>query len=239
MCVVRLDKYLADMGTGSRSDLKKAIRDGRAAVNGRPVRDPGSRVADTDTVTFDGRPVAYQEYEYYMLNKPAGVISASEDPSQETVVDLLGGMRRRDLFPVGRLDKDTEGLLLISNDGQLAHQLLSPRKHVDKVYLVRVEGRLSGEDVRAFAEGLRVDETLTALPAELRIIAAGDTSEAEVTIREGKFHQIKRMFAALGKEVTYLKRLSMGPLTLDPVLKPGESRRLTAEEIAMLKNCSG
>ena len=232
---MRLDKYLADMGMGSRSDLKKAIRGGKVLLNGQVERDPGAKVTRDDSVIMDGVPVAYEACEYYMLNKPPGVISASEDPSQKTVVDLLDARRRKDLFPVGRLDKDTEGLLLITNDGQLAHRLLAPGKHVDKVYQVRVEGSLSDTDVRAFAEGLRVDDSLTALPARLSILSSGTVSEAEVTIHEGKFHQIKRMFAALGKEVVYLKRMSMGPLVLDPALAPGESRKLTPEEIAMLK----
>ncbi len=234
---MRLDKFLADMNVGNRSELKKDIRKGRVSVNGMPVRDPGLQLQASDTVTYDGRPVQYEQYVYYMLHKPAGVISASEDKKQQTVIDLLQDPARKDLFPVGRLDKDTEGLLLITNDGDLAHRLLSPKKHVDKLYFARVSGMVTGEDVDRFAAGLTVDESLTALPAVLKVLsAAPDGSEVEVTIREGKFHQIKRMFQAVGKEVLYLKRLSMGPLVLDETLKAGESRRLTPAEIQMLKS---
>ena len=166
-----------------------------------------------------------------MLNKPAGVISASEDPRQKTVIDLIDGQHRQDLYPVGRLDKDTEGLLLITNDGELTHRLLSPKKHVDKVYYARIKGRMTEADVTAFRQGLQVDAELKALPAELKILSSGEDSEVEVTIREGKFHQIKRMFQAVGKEVAYLKRLSMGSLRLDPELDLGQYRRLTDEEL--------
>ena len=175
-----------------------------------------------------------------MLNKPAGVISASEDSRQTTVVDLIEDRKRKDLFPVGRLDKDTVGLLMITNDGDLSHRLLSPRFHVDKVYYARIAGAVTESDVKAFADGLKIDDTLTALPAKLEILsvtAAPDpVSEIEVTIREGKFHQIKRMFAARGMEVVYLKRLSMGPLVLDPGLEEGEYRPLTDEEVTVLKS---
>ena len=162
------------------------------------------------------------------MNKPAGVISATEDTRDRTVLDLLEGQQRKDLFPVGRLDRDTEGLLLITNDGELAHRLLSPRNHVDKVYFARLDAPVGETECRLFAEGLKVDETLTAMPAALEILEPGN--EVKVTIREGKFHQIKRMFAAVGREVLYLKRLSMGPLALDGSLPPGAYRRLTEEE---------
>ena len=231
---MRLDKYLADMGVDKRSELKKGIRGGRAAVDGRVIRDPGYAVPEKAAVTYDGHPVLYEKNVYYMLNKPAGVISASEDPRQKTVIDLIDGQHRQDLYPVGRLDKDTEGLLLITNDGDLTHRLLSPKKHVDKVYYARIKGRVTEEDVTAFRQGLQVDAELKALPAELKILSSGEDSEVEVTIREGKFHQIKRMFQAVGKEVTYLKRLSMGSLRLDPELGLGQSRMLTDEELAGL-----
>lgn len=236
---MRLDKFLSDMGVGSRSELKRSIRKGLVTVNGQVQKDPGADVDTTSEISFDGNPVLYQSFEYYMMNKPAGVISASEDKRQKTVLDLMDSRKRKDLFPAGRLDRDTEGLLLITNDGQLAHRLLSPKHHVDKCYFVRVSGALGEEDVQRFADGIPYDEALTAMPAKLRILESGtDFSTAETTIQEGKFHQIKKMFAALGngREVVYLKRLSMGPLTLDPDLAPGEYRALTEEELAALKS---
>ena len=236
---MRLDKFLSDMGVGSRSELKRSIRKGLVTVNGQVQKDPGADVDTTSEISFDGNPVLYQSFEYYMMNKPAGVISASEDKRQKTVLDLMDSRKRKDLFPAGRLDRDTEGLLLITNDGQLAHRLLSPKHHVDKCYFVRVSGTLGEADVQRFADGIPYDEALTAMPAKLRILESGtDFSTAETTIQEGKFHQIKKMFAALGngREVVYLKRLSMGPLTLDPDLAPGEYRALTEEELAALKS---
>ena len=232
---MRLDKLLADMNLGTRKDLKQEIRRGDVLVNGAPVKDPGFSVDGSEEILWKGKRVRYAAYEYYLLNKPAGVISASEDPKQETVLDLLGADRRRDLFPVGRLDKDTVGLLLITNDGDLAHQLLSPKKHVDKTYYALVAGRVTQEDVDAFREGFDVDESLHSLPARLEILS---DSEVKVTIREGKFHQIKRMFQARGMEVLYLKRLSMGPLSLDPDLPEGSFRTLTEEELAALRSCT-
>lgn len=234
---LRLDRYLADMGAGTRSELKKGIRAGLALVNGKAEKDPGRKVTEEDTVSFRGREIAHEKYVYYMLHKPAGVISATEDRRQKTVLDLIEEEdMRRDLFPVGRLDRDTEGLLLITNDGDLAHALLSPSRHVDKVYLAEVDGPLGEEDEKAFGEGLQVEEGFRALPARLEVRnSSPDRSSALVTIREGKFHQIKRMFKARGREVTYLKRLSMGPLDLDENLLPGQWRRLTKEEILSLK----
>ena len=232
---LRLDKYLADMGLGTRSEVKQAVRKGRVQVNGQTVREPEYKTdTETDQVWFNGQPVAYREYEYYMLNKPAGVISASEDPRERCVVDLIESRKRKDLFPVGRLDKDTEGLLLITNDGGLAHRLLSPKKHVDKVYYARVQGRVTQEDAELFRRGVDIGEKKQTLPAELRILNAGEISEIELTIREGKFHQVKRMFHAAGKEVLYLKRLQMGPLRLDESLKPGEYRTLNTQELDIL-----
>ncbi len=232
---LRLDKYLADMGLGTRSEVKQAVRKGRVQVNGQTVREPEYKTeTETDQVWFDGQPAAYREYEYYMLNKPAGVISASEDPRERCVVDLIESRKRKDLFPVGRLDKDTEGLLLITNDGGLAHRLLSPKKHVDKVYYARVQGRVTQEDAELFRRGVDIGEKKQTLPAELRILNAGEISEIELTIREGKFHQVKRMFHAAGKEVLYLKRLQMGPLRLDESLKPGEYRTLNTQELDIL-----
>lgn len=235
---MRLDKFLSDMGAGTRSELKKDIRKGNVSVDGVVVKDAGFSVSSTSRVIYKGVVIGYDEYEYYMLNKPAGIISASEDDREPTVVDLITGLKRKDLFPVGRLDRDTEGLLLITNDGALAHRLLSPKHHVDKVYYVKVSGILTDSDVDLFGEGLVLTDGLECLPADLKIISASDEeyeSEAEITIREGKFHQVKRMFSSVGAEVIYLKRLSMGPLKLDPALAPGEYRPLTPEELSSLK----
>lgn len=234
---MRLDKYLGNMGEGTRSELKKQIRSGNAKVNGNTVTDPGFHVSEGDSVRFAGHEVGYRKYDYYMLNKPSGVISASRDPKAETVVDLIDTNKRKGLFPVGRLDIDTEGLLLITNDGALAHRLLSPAHHVDKVYLARVKGKVTENEVKRFAEGISLSD-FTADPAGLEILAAGDISEVRVTIHEGKFHQIKRMFGACEMKVLSLKRMKFGSLELDPVLEPGQWRELTGEEIKGLQNCS-
>ncbi len=233
--MIRLDKFLADMGVGTRSELKKAIRAGRVKIDGVIAKKPEEKVdTDKQVVTFDDKVIGYQEYEYYMLHKPAGVVSATKDPKEKTVLDLITGTRRKDLFPVGRLDKDTEGLLLITNDGNLSHRLLTPGKHVDKTYYARIEGRVTDEDVDAFKAGLDIkDETLT-MPAKLVIIASGDVSEIEITIQEGRYHQVKRMFEAVGKKVIYLKRLSMGSLILDETLEKGAFRPLTEKELDKL-----
>ena len=324
---MRLDKFLADMGVGTRSDLKKAIRKSLVTVNGAVEKDPGAQVSAEDRICFDGAEIRYAEQQYYMLHKPAGVLSASEDRRQTTVVDLIrdaastdasaanasaadhyaaGGhdtttavestasghddgsiarstedeLVRKDLFPVGRLDKDTEGLLIITNDGPLAHQLLVPKHHIDKTYYAIVTGTITEDDQRAFTRGIRYDEKLTALPATLRVLSTGKTvaalrralgftatserllrtrlagpafigaeepaditddtlvSEVEITIQEGKFHQIKKMVKALpgGKEILYLRRITMGALRLDPALAPGEFRKLSESEVRILKD---
>ena len=324
---MRLDKFLADMGVGTRSDLKKAIRKSLVTVNGAVEKDPGAQVSAEDRIFFDGAEIRYAEQQYYMLHKPAGVLSASEDRRQTTVVDLIrdaastdasaanasaadhhaagghdtttavesaaGGhddgsiarstedeLVRKDLFPVGRLDKDTEGLLIITNDGPLAHQLLVPKHHIDKTYYAIVTGTITEDDQRAFTRGIRYDEKLTALPATLRVLSTGKTvaalrralgftatserllrtrlagpafigaeepaditdntlvSEVEITIQEGKFHQIKKMVKALpgGKEILYLRRITMGALRLDPALAPGEFRKLSESEVRILKD---
>ena len=229
---MRLDKYLTEMGIGSRSEVKQGIRKGFARVNGETAVRPEFKVDEKDRVTWKGTPVDFVAYEYIMLNKPAGVVSATEDKRDRTVLDLVKDARRKDLFPVGRLDKDTEGLLLLTNDGKLAHRLLSPKHHVAKVYYDRVQGVMTEADVQRFKEGFAVDDELTALPAELEILSVceGDTCEIRLKIFEGKFHQVKRMVQAAGKEVLYLKRLSMGPLVLDAALAPGEYRSLTEKE---------
>lgn len=313
---MRLDKFLADMGVGSRSDLKKAIRKSLVTVNGAVEKDPGAQVSAEDRICFDGAEIRYAEQQYYMLYKPAGVLSASEDRRQTTVVDLIrdaastdasvanasaadhhatGGhddgsiarstedaLVRKDLFPVGRLDKDTEGLLIITNDGPLAHQLLVPKHHIDKTYYAIVTGTITEDDQRAFTRGIRYDEKLTALPATLRVLSTGKTvaelrralgftatserllrtrlagpafvgaeepaditddtlvSEVEITIQEGKFHQIKKMVKALPgeKEILYLRRITMGALRLDPALAPGEFRKLRQDEIQILRDAT-
>ena len=232
---LRLDKYLSEIGLGTRSEVKKAIQKGLVQVNTQFVQKPEYKVdTEKDQVMFSGKLAVYVEYEYYMLNKPAGVISASTDSRERCVVDLILSRRRKDLFPVGRLDKDTEGLLLITNDGGLAHRLLSPKKHVDKVYYARIQGRVTQEDVAAFRQGVDIGEEKRTLPAGLLILTSKEVSEVELTIQEGKFHQVKRMFQAVDKEVLYLKRLQMGPLVLDATLKPGEYRTLNRNELDML-----
>ena len=231
---MRLDKYLAEMGAGTRKEIGKAVRAGRVTVNGQTSKNAAMQVTAEDEVRLDGASIAYEEYVYYMLNKPAGVISATEDLRERTVLDLIRDRQRKGLFPVGRLDKDTEGLLLITNDGALAHRLLSPKHHVDKVYYARLDGPVGEAEKALFAQGLKVDDTLTALPADLEILTPA--TEVRVTIREGKFHQVKRMFEAVGREVLYLQRLSMGPLILDESLPKGGYRRLTEEEESAIMN---
>lgn len=232
--MMRLDKYLAEMGVGTRQEVKRQIRQGKVTVNGTVVKAADTKIDETsDEVTICGRNISYVSYEYYMLNKPAGVVSATEDRRDTTVIDLIKEKKRKDLFPVGRLDKDTEGLLLITNDGDLAHRLLAPKKHVDKVYYAKIDGMVTEEDVKRFAEGIDIgaEEEEMTRPAKLDIMKSAEESEIRLTIHEGKFHQVKRMFLAVGKEVTYLKRERMGTLCLDENLKPGEYRLLTEEEI--------
>lgn len=235
LLMIRLDKYLADMSIGTRQEVKKYIRQGRVKINEDIIKKPEYKIReDEDKITFDGAPVAYETFEYYMLNKPAGVISATEDKRDKTVLDLIKEKKRKDLFPVGRLDKDTEGLLLITNDGALAHRLLSPKKHVDKCYYAKISGGVTEEDVRVFKERINIgtqEEPEWTMPAELKILEKGTVSRIRLTIREGKYHQVKRMFLAVGKEVVYLKRERMGALVLDEELAPGEYRKLTDSEL--------
>lgn len=233
--MIRLDKYLADMGVGTRAEVKKYIRQGKVKIDGLVVKSPEEKVdIENQKVSYLDQPVGYQTFEYYMLNKPAGVISATTDAKEKTVIDLITDKKRKDLFPVGRLDKDTEGLLLITNDGELAHRLLSPKKHVDKVYYAKVNGVVTEADVKVFAEGVSLGQGEMAKPAVLEIIASDDISEVRLTIQEGKFHQVKRMFLSVEKEVIYLKRLSMGSLILDEDLPLGSYRPLKAEELEQL-----
>ncbi len=233
--MIRLDKYLADMGVGTRAEVKKYVRQGKVKIDGRVVKSPEEKVdVEIQTVSYLDQLVTYKTFEYYMLNKPAGVISAATDTREKTVVDLIEEKKRKDLFPVGRLDKDTEGLLLITNDGELAHRLLSPKRHVDKVYYAKVKGVVTEKDVKAFSEGMSLGQGEMAKPAALEILTSDEISEIRLTIQEGKFHQVKRMFQSVGKEVVYLKRLSMGTLVLDESLPLGAYRRLTREEIEQL-----
>ncbi len=232
--MLRLDKYLADMGKGTRKEIKKKIQKGLVLVDGKVVKEPERKVdPDAQEVSLEGKVVAYAVFSYLMLNKPAGVVSATQDSKEKTVLDLIKGEKRKDLFPVGRLDKDTVGLLLLTNDGELAHRLLSPAKHVDKVYFARVKGLVDKQDVELFATGVDIGDEKPCLPAELtvkRLDPESGESEVEICIREGRFHQVKRMFQAVGKEVLFLKRLKMGELCLDECLNPGEYRELTEEE---------
>lgn len=243
---VRLDRFLAEMGHGSRSQIKDMAKKGRIQVNGQVVKATDLKVRpDFDQVTVDGAAAKYAVMEYYMLNKPQGVVSARTDSRYETVVELIGEALRSDLFPVGRLDVDTEGLLLITNDGDLAHNLLSPRKHVDKVYMARLSGILPEDAAKRLEHGLLLEDGTRALPARLSFGQEGPPkaengfTEVFLTIREGKSHQVKRMFEMLGCHVVYLKRLSMGSLVLDPDLGPGEYRTLREDEIRMLKGARG
>lgn len=238
---IRLDRFLAEMKQGTRSQVKEMIRKGRVLVDGTVCRESDRKIFPDETrVTLDGQPVGWADTEYYMLNKPQGVVSATEDGRYQTVIDLIDEAKRKDLFPVGRLDIDTEGLLLITNDGALAHELLAPKKHVDKVYFARVKGTLKEGIEARFQAGLTLTDGTPVRPAELVIEkkwndAGEDLCEARLTIHEGKFHQVKRMFEAEGGEVIYLKRLSMGPLVLDEALATGEYRALTEDEIRALK----
>ncbi len=236
MSLERIDKLLASTGRWSRKEVKQLLRQGRVLVNGRPAARPEEKAdPEAGDILVDGERVACGGFVYVMLHKPAGLLSATEDPRQPTVMQLLPPpLRRRGLFPVGRLDKDTTGLLLLTDDGALAHALLSPKRHVDKVYLAQVEGRVDAQDAAALAGGLVLGGGLRCLPAGLEPL--GDGSRCLVTLREGKYHQVKRMLAARGKPVLALKRLSMGPLTLDGKLEPGQWRYLTPFEVAQLKN---
>lgn len=239
---VRLDKFLADAGAGTRSEVKKLIQKGQVQVNGETARRPEQKVQpDTDQVSLLGEMLgAQEEFVYYLLHKPAGCVSATEDQREKTVMEYIPS-KRKGLFPVGRLDKDTEGLLLITDDGALAHELLSPKKHVEKTYFAKVSGIVTEEDVRKIEQGVDIGEEKLTLPASLKILRTvddqeeGPYSEIHLTICEGKFHQVKRMMEAVGKKVLYLKRISMGPLVLPEDLEKGQCRPLTKEEVISLK----
>lgn len=233
----RLDKIIASTGRWSRREAKELARRGLVSVDGAAVRSVEEKFdPEAAAIAVGGEPLHWRRYTWIMLNKPSGVLSATEDGRGRTVLDLLPrDLQRQGLFPVGRLDKDTEGLLLLTNEGPLAHALLSPKRHVDKIYYAKTEGRLTEEDCRAFAAGLILEDGWACLPAGLEILRAGEESEARVTLREGKFHQVKRMLAARGKPVRYLERIQMGSVSLDRGLSRGAFRFLTEAEIAGLR----
>ena len=239
--MMRLDKYLCETGFGTRSQVKDLLKKGQVMVNGEVVKKPELKINETtDQILCQGKKAFYQKNIYLMLHKPAGVVSATEDNREKTVLDLVRPEDRKNgLFPVGRLDKDTEGLLLLTDDGELAHRLLSPKKHVDKTYYAKIDGQVTEEHVKQFREGLDIGDEKKTLPAVLTILLSGPVSEIEVTIHEGRFHQIKRMFEAVGCKVTYLKRLSMGRLVLDETLPPEEYRPLTEAELEGLTKQRG
>ena len=232
---MRLDKYLVACAVGSRTEVKNFLKAGRVMVNGKKEKSAKLQInEDTDEICFDGQKLEYEEFVYYMMNKPQGVISATEDPKHKTVLDLLDDLARsKEVIPVGRLDIDTHGLLLLTNDGKLAHALLSPKRHVDKTYLAQINGVMTDEDIETFAQGIPLKD-FTCQPAKLELVSVDtekNQSLVRVIIAEGKFHQVKRMVAYCGKEVVDLQRLTMGTLTLDEDLKRGEWRRLTKEEL--------
>ncbi len=233
---MRIDKLLANMGYGTRKEVKGLLRGGNVRVNGQPEKNGKTHVnPEDDLVTVMGEEVNYREHIYLMLNKPGDLISATEDAHDMTVIDILQPEDQVfSPFPVGRLDKDTEGLLLITNDGQLAHRLTTPKKDIGKTYYAVIEGVVTEEDVTKFKQGLTLDDGYITKSADLNIIRSDHVSEIELTITEGKFHQVKRMFEAVNKEVTYLKRMQMGSLKLDPELELGEYRELTDEEVEYL-----
>lgn len=230
---MRLDKFLSQAGAGSRSEVKQAVRKGLVSVNGNIIKDAAAWVAEEkDVVCLKGRPLSFSKHHYYMLHKPAGVVTATKDNRQKTVLDLLTDISVKGLFPVGRLDKDTEGLLLLTDDGALAHKLLAPKKHVDKTYLAEISMPLSLEAADALRRGVDIGEEKPTAPAKVELI---EERRILITIQEGRYHQIKRMLKAVGNEVLYLKRLSMGGLVLDENLKKGEFRPLKEAEIEDLK----
>lgn len=236
---MRLDKFLVENGLGSRSQVKELLKKGLVLVNGRAEKSPKTQINETaDEIVVSGQKLTYEKFVYYLLNKPKGYISATEDERHKTVLDLLDETaRQKEVFPVGRLDIDTHGLLLLTNNGKLAHAMLSPKKHVEKIYRAQVAGLMNQSDVERFARGIELKD-FTCQPAQLKILEVDEekeTSLVEISLAEGKFHQVKRMVAACGKEVTDLQRLSMGPLQLDPELALGEWRRLTEEELKSLE----
>lgn len=230
---MRIDKLLANMGYGSRKDVKILLKQGAVRIDEEPVKDAKRHInLETERVTVHGEVVEYKPFVYLMMNKPAGVISATEDKVEATVIDLIDpSYAHYDLFPVGRLDKDTTGLLLLTNDGAFNHALMSPRKHVDKVYIAEVDGEMTADDVRQFAEGVVLEDGYTTKPARLELLSKGRRSTIRLTLSEGKYHQVKRMVAAVGKHVERLERVQIGALELDLTLEPGAYRELSEEEV--------
>ena len=234
---MRVDKLLSNVGVASRAELKKYRKQGLISVNGKVINNPGVQVdSESDDIRFNGEKIVYREFVYIMLNKPDGYISATFDKYDPIVLDLIDqSYLVFEPFPVGRLDKDTEGLLVLTNDGQLAHRVLSPKKHVPKTYYAKIQGKVTEEDILAFEKGVILDDGYETMPSQLKILKSDDMSEIELTIHEGKFHQVKRMFESVGKKVVYLKRLSMGKLKLDESLGLGEYRELTEEEVKLIE----
>lgn len=234
---MRLDRFLCEMNIGSRSQVKVFIRQGAVAVNGIPALSPDQRIDETaDRIAFHGKELLYRRFVYYMMNKPEGVISASRDRDARTVVSLLGADAREDIFPVGRLDKDVTGLLLLTNDGDLAHRLLAPRRHVDKTYRAVLEHGLLQSDIRRLEEGLDIGEEQPTLPARVTVL---EEKVILLTLHEGKFHQVKRMLQAVDNQVLQLQRTAFGGLALDQGLRPGGYRELTAAELEILRQSCG
>lgn len=232
--MMRLDKYLVEMEVGSRSQVKESIKKGLVSVNGIKASRPETKIDENkDIISYQGKALSYTKNEYYMLHKPAGVVSATTDNYDTTVLDLLKDAKGKNLFPVGRLDKDTEGLLLITNDGGLSHDLLSPKKHVDKEYFVELRYPVTKQEISLLEEGVDIGDEKRTLPATVMLI---DKTHVSIVIQEGRFHQVKRMFQAVSNEVCYLKRMRMGSLRLDESLQPGEYRSLTETEINFLKS---
>ncbi|OOM11386.1 pseudouridine synthase [Clostridium saccharobutylicum] len=235
----RLDKIISNLGYGSRKDVKSFVKKGLIEVDGVIAKDNGMAVdPEKSSIKINGEEILYRKYIYLMMNKPAGVISATHDNRDETVVDLLEiDHQAFEPFPVGRLDKDTVGLLLLTNDGELNHRLISPKWHVDKVYYAKIDKKVDEKDVIAFKDGVALDDGYKCLEAKLEILSSSDDeSEVRITIQEGKFHQVKRMFEAVNKKVTYLKREEFGGLLLDTELEEGEYRELTDDELSLLKS---
>ena len=235
--MMRLDKFLTACEVGTRSEVKNIIKKGQITIDGIICKNADYKFnEETCVVCFQGKELVYKAFQYFMLNKPQDVVSATQDNHDKTVLDLLKNVRKKDLFPVGRLDKDTEGLLILTNDGALAHSLLSPKKHVDKTYFVGLRSPISEEDITKLEQGVDIGEEKLTLPAKVVVL---DSLHIELTIHEGKFHQVKRMLQAVSNEVTLLKRISFGSLSLDSSLEPGSYRELTETEVMLLKQDAG
>jgi 16S rRNA pseudouridine516 synthase len=234
---MRLDKFLCDCHVGTRKDVKKLIKDGKVKVDGTLAKSFDMKIdEEKSVVTLNGEKVVYEKYVYFMMNKPQGYISATEDKYKNTVLNLLSDeYKNYNLFPAGRLDIDTEGFLLLTDDGVFAHNILSPKKHVSKTYFALIDGKVKDEHIKMFEDGITLEDGYKTLPAKLKILKSSDKSEIELTIYEGKFHQVKRMFEAIGSHVTYLKRIAMGNLFLDEKLPLGEIKKLNKDDILKIE----